>query len=279
MTNEKQNGFLIEDKLQIKWLLLLNTFLSKFLIGPKGLKYHQNVFYLKQQIKPKAMKKNIKENINSQKDPVFLKNKIYLKNNRIFSKEKLNNQINLNIEGEGNIIKINLFKGNGTLCITLKNTNFSNFYFGVNNQINNNLYINYYSACGIENNHTNITIGSHNTFNGNVSIVSPMKHGNNITIGDGNLFANNIIIKGNSDHKIYDIKNNKQINEEKGIVIQNHIWFCDDVLILNKTEIPSNNIIATRTILNKKYTEQYSLYAGQPATIKKNNINWSEQLN
>lgn len=268
-----------KEKLKKTCLLIINIILSKILIGKYGIKYHKNVFYLKQQIKSKIIDIPIEKNINIQKDQIFLKNKIYLKNKRIFSKEKFNNQINLNIGGGGNIIKINPFKGTGVLNITLRDTSFSNFYFGKNNQINNNLDINYYSACGIQNNHTNITIGDNNTFNGKVSIVSPMKSGNSIAIGNDNLFANNVIIKGNSDHKIYDIKNNKQLNEERGIIIESHIWFCDDVLILNKTEIPSNNIIAARTILNKKYTEQNSLYAGQPATIKKNNINWIEQLN
>lgn len=271
--------FPIREKIQKKCLLYINIILSKIFIGQRGIKYHQNVYYLNQQIKSKSTDNSMQNNINILKDPTFYKNKIYYKNKRIFNKEKFNNKINLYILGGGNIIKINFFKGDGILNISLKNVNYSSFIFGENNQINNNLYINYYSACGIQNDRTNITIGNNNTFNGNVSIVSPMKSGNSIIIGNDNLFANNITIKGNSDHKIYDIKTNKQINVEKGIIIQNHIWFCDDVLILNKTEIPSNNIIATRAILNKKYFEKNSLYAGQPATIKKSNINWSEQLN
>jgi len=257
------------DKFKKTCLLIINIILSKIVIGKYGIKYHKNVFYLKKQIESKKINSITTENNDIPNDPIFLKNKIFFKDTRIFSKEKLNNQVNLAIEGEGNVIKIYPFKGIGSLNITFRNTNFSNFYFGENNQINNNLYIEYYSACGMQNSHTNISIGGNNVFNGNVSIISPMKSGNSITIGEDNLFANNIIIKGNSDHRIYDINNNKQINEEKGIIIKNHIWFCDDVLILNKTEIPSNNVIAARTILNKNYTEQHSLYAGQPAIIKK----------
>lgn len=218
------------------------------------------------------------DNSEKQKLDIFKYNEIFFQQQRIFNYKLINNII-LNINGTKNKIFLNKINGNGKLILNFQNVSNNTFIIGSENTINQLLSITFYNGPNKKSEGVTVKIKNKNIFNGAVYIIAPIQKDKKIKIGNNNLFANNITIRGCSDHLIYDNKSKKQINKEIGIEIKNHIWLCEDSLILNKAKIPSNCVIAARSIVTKELQTENALYAGSPAIVKKENINWNIDLN
>ncbi len=88
--------------------------------------------------------------------------------------------------------------------------------------------------------------------------------GNDCTIGWDSL------IMDTDFHKVKDTETGKYHPMTKPIQIGNHCWICNNVQILKGTEIPDDVIVASCSLLNKRYDiPSASLLAGNPAQLKK----------
>lgn len=181
----------------------------------------------------------------------------------------------LDIKGKGHVLKLSSIKGNGAIYITMQSDRINNcmINIGYDNIINRTLSLVYYSG-GNRSSGGHITIGNNNIFNGDVSITAPGNHESGVTIGDSNLFARTYI-RGFNDHLIFEINTYEDFSHEKGIHINNNIWFCEDVLVLDKSIIQSNCVIGTRALVNKAFNDEFCLIAGIPAKVMKKNIMWN----
>lgn len=111
-------------------------------------------------------------------------------------------------------------------------------------------------------NHGQLTIGDGATFNGNVKIICF----NNIKIGNGFICAWDSQIMDTDFHKIEDFSH-KRINEDRPIIIGNHVWIGTGCLILKGTVIPDNCVIAARSVVSKKMCYENVIY-GSNSVIK-----------
>ncbi|MGL6008064.1 MAG: acyltransferase [Culicoidibacterales bacterium] len=73
-------------------------------------------------------------------------------------------------------------------------------------------------------------------------------------------------------HKIYI--NDKRINKNSDIMIGNKVWITTGNTFLKGTEISDGCVVASNSLLNKKYQLENSLIAGSPAKIIKKDIKW-----
>lgn len=76
-----------------------------------------------------------------------------------------------------------------------------------------------------------------------------------------------------ADHPVYDLKTNKRTNEDRDIIIGDHVWIGRDVWIF-KGSVPSGCIVGTRSFVNKVFTQENCIIAGIPAKVVKENIRW-----
>lgn len=98
---------------------------------------------------------------------------------------------------------------------------------------------------------------------------------NEIHIGEDCMISNNVRIWGDG-HSVLDAKTKKVINlPTKPIVIGNHVWLGERVTITKNANIPNNCICGIASVVTKSFEEKNCLIAGNPAKIKKRNINWS----
>lgn len=97
--------------------------------------------------------------------------------------------------------------------------------------------------------------------------------GANIYIGDGCLFSNSIELHTTDYHSIVDL-NGKRINPSEPITIGSHVWIGLRTIILKGSNIASNNIVGACSLVNKSFDNENTIIVGNPATIKKNDVNW-----
>lgn len=120
------------------------------------------------------------------------------------------------------------------------------------------------------------TIGNDVRINENCKMIMP---GNTfLSIGDGCIFGKYVTIRTNDGHPIYDIKTGRQLNDarskKRGVVIRDHVWIGQDVIILYNSDIGVGSIVGAKSLTKGKYPNN-CIIAGVPARIIKSDIAWN----
>jgi acetyltransferase-like isoleucine patch superfamily enzyme len=120
-----------------------------------------------------------------------------------------------------------------------------------------------------------IRIGDGTTAGGNVQIEA--SEGCSVELGKDCMLSHNIKIYTTDSHSICDIKG-KRLNQAKNIRIGNHVWIGMNVMILKGSVVPEGCIIGANSLYCKNYGQKKSIFAGVPAKIVKEQIEWSRKL-
>lgn len=75
-------------------------------------------------------------------------------------------------------------------------------------------------------------------------------------------------------HNIYI--NNKKENEDRPIIIHDHVWIGCRSTILKGIEIYKNNIVASNSNVVKTVRQENVILGGNPANVIKKNVEWSK---
>ena len=93
------------------------------------------------------------------------------------------------------------------------------------------------------------------------------------------IFGKNVLVSWDcqfldTDFHFIMVDGIKQKNTES-ISIGNNVWICCNVSCLKGTSIPDNCVIGSSSLVNRKFENKNSLYAGNPAKLKKEKIDWT----
>ena len=119
-----------------------------------------------------------------------------------------------------------------------------------------------------------IEIGHNLLPNKNCKILAYREPGLNVKIGDNCMMGPNVEIAASDAHCIYEIESGKVINKGQSINIGNHVWMTTNVKILKGVTIANNCIIGINSVVTQNCLEENGLYAGTPAKLIKQGINW-----
>lgn len=100
-----------------------------------------------------------------------------------------------------------------------------------------------------------------------------VKDGTSISIGERSLFSNSIEVATTDWHRMVDEEGNT-INVNMDVHIGAHVWVCRRVLIGKGVTIGDGSVVGAGSIVTKSFSDQRLLIAGNPAVVKKQNINW-----
>lgn len=126
------------------------------------------------------------------------------------------------------------------------------------------------------------TMGSHVTIGSNTKFS--VSANNRIDIGDDCIFSYDILVFSGDGNAIFDMEtkqrtNSYAVNDPKGsITLGRHVWVCAGVYILNRANIGNSCILGANATV-KGDIPAYSIAAGNPAKIVKNNVTWSKNPN
>ena len=105
-------------------------------------------------------------------------------------------------------------------------------------------------------------------FSGNSQIIC----GSEIKIGNGCLIGWDVMLLDYDAHSI--IVGGKRTNIRKGITLGSKVWIGAGSSILKGVHIEDGIVIAACSNVTKDCSKKNSIYAGNPATIIKENISW-----
>lgn len=101
--------------------------------------------------------------------------------------------------------------------------------------------------------------------------------GTEIRIGDDCMFSANISFRTGDSHSILDAKSLIRINPSKSIIIGNHVWVGNTVLVFKGAAIGDNCIIAGGSVVIGKEFDNQCIIGGNPSTIIKHGVTWDER--
>lgn len=124
----------------------------------------------------------------------------------------------------------------------------------------------------IEDDGGKILIGEETGLSGNTHLA--VIEGKKIEIGRQCMFSSNITVRVGDSHSIIDDASGKRINPSETVIIGDHVWIGSQVILLKGTQIPSNCIVGSGSVVTKHFDEQNTIIAGNPGRIVKRGINW-----
>lgn len=94
---------------------------------------------------------------------------------------------------------------------------------------------------------------------------------NRIEIGEHCLIGERVKISDSNNHTI----NYDGYKKSGPVIIGNHVWICNDAIILSGVKIGSGSVIAAGAVVTKDVPHN-CVVAGVPAKVIKENITWTE---
>ena len=99
-----------------------------------------------------------------------------------------------------------------------------------------------------------------------------------LTIGEDFICSFNLKIYTGDGHQINDKTTGEILNQNSSVEIGDHVWVGHDVSIGKNVKIPSNTIIGFNSVVTKKFEEEYTAIAGNPAKVIKRNLMWERNM-
>ena len=99
--------------------------------------------------------------------------------------------------------------------------------------------------------------------------------GTKIEVGHNCLFSANITLRAGDSHSVIDASTGERINPSKDIVIGDHVWIGNTVIVTKGTIIGPDSVVATGSVVTGKMFPNNVAIGGNPAKVIKENVNWS----
>jgi acetyltransferase-like isoleucine patch superfamily enzyme len=170
----------------------------------------------------------------------------------------------IKFKGEGNIIRFvggSHFRG----IIKVHGSNHL-IEFGAHSNIKGQIFVN-----GAR---RTIIFGAHTTAE-KINVVCGENQ--DITIGKDCMFSREIVIRTSDAHSVVDAQTGKRLNPAQPIVIGDHVWVGQRVIINKGSVIPSNSIVGAASFVNRSFEEEGIILVGTPARVVKKGVTWNRK--
>lgn len=99
--------------------------------------------------------------------------------------------------------------------------------------------------------------------------------GNSLEIGENCMFSRDIIVRtGESPHLLFDRETGQYIDTDGAVSFGDNVWVGEYSYITKKASLNNNTIVAAKSVVTRKFDQEYCAIGGNPAQIIRQNIEW-----
>ena len=98
--------------------------------------------------------------------------------------------------------------------------------------------------------------------------------GTKIEIGEDSLFSANVTFRAGDSHSVLDVATGERINPSKDIIVGDHVWIGNTVIVTKGTVIGRHCVVATGSVVAGKFFPDNCAIGGNPAKVLKEGISW-----
>ena len=107
----------------------------------------------------------------------------------------------------------------------------------------------------------------------NITAESTIVCAKEISFGNDCLVSWNVLVMDTDEHPVYN-KEGERINEDRPIVVGNHVWIGCKCMLLKGAELSDNTILAAGTALRSAFHGEEQIIGGNPPAILKRDVRW-----
>ena len=107
----------------------------------------------------------------------------------------------------------------------------------------------------------------------NITAESTIVCAKDIRFGNDCLLSWDVLVMDTDEHPIYN-KEGERINEDRPIMVGNHVWIGCKCMLLKGAELPDNTILAAGTALRSAFHGEEQIIGGNPPSILKRDVRW-----
>lgn len=96
----------------------------------------------------------------------------------------------------------------------------------------------------------------------------------NVFVGRTSLISNSVIIRTSDAHALYDLEQERRVNEAHDVVIGDRVWLGEDSMVLKGSVMESGSVLGAKAVLVNKRVPANSVAAGNPAHIVREGVFW-----
>ena len=188
-------------------------------------------------------------------------------NNQLISPKGKNNHLfdrsPIEIVGDNNLVSVDAYNHIYKFHLIVK---------GYNNQITIDRDLKGILQLVVTGNNCRVHIGKDCLFRG--CEIAVFENNSVLEFGDGSMAARDSRLYVSDFHTIYDMDSKRPLNQGTHLRVGKHVWIGEGAMVLKNHTIADNTIIAAHSVVTRDLTESYAVYAGNPASLKKSNVNW-----
>lgn len=188
--------------------------------------------------------------------------------NRVIYRGAFLRKCRILVVGEDNTIEID-----GTALTRLESCHF--IVHGNHNRIVIGRSVSTSVDITIEDDNNQVLLGDR--FRGGGHSELAVMEGTSIVFGKDCLLSANICLRAGDSHSILDSTTGKRTNRSKSIIVGDHVWIGNTVLIFKGAQIGAHSIVGGGSVLSGKNFPENSLIAGNPATVVRGNVDWADE--
>lgn len=89
------------------------------------------------------------------------------------------------------------------------------------------------------------------------------------------MFSSSVQLRGGEyPHLIFGKETGQYLDQPEGIFVGNHAWIGEGVFIAKAVTIPAESIVGARSVVTKRFDEENTVIAGNPARVVKRGVQW-----
>lgn len=101
--------------------------------------------------------------------------------------------------------------------------------------------------------------------------------GTKIVVGRDCLFSANITLRAGDSHSVVDAESGTRLNPSKDIIVGDHVWIGNTVIVTKGSVIGDNSVVATGSVVAGKTFPVNSAIGGNPAKVIKEGVSWKAE--
>lgn len=123
--------------------------------------------------------------------------------------------------------------------------------------------------------HCLVQVKEDTQISGNTELA--VMEGTKIVVGRDCLFSANITLRAGDSHSVVDAESGTRLNPSKDIIVGDHVWIGNTVIVTKGTVIGDNSVVATGSVVAGKTFPVSSAIGGNPAKVIKEGVNWKAE--
>lgn len=97
-----------------------------------------------------------------------------------------------------------------------------------------------------------------------------------IEFGENVLISWDTLITDTDHHALLDKNTQEKLNPNKKVTVGDHCWIGAQAKILKGVTLPNNTVVGAASVVTKRFHEEYTCLAGNPAKTIRKNTSWKE---